>query len=326
MADMTKTIFIGGTGRCGTTLLKSIIGTHPSITSIPREFRLHIAPGGFLDLKRDLTKNWSRTRGNAAVHQFISICQKKYAPGFFRKVVERVFRQIFSISPFATSASSLESKECFGAYYRERLYKLVDQIVVSSGQSAHPESPGTLSSFFETKRFEEEDMNRVLSEFVDDLFQHVDGQNGIWCEDSPPNLLHFKSLNELFSDRTVKFIHIVRHPEDVVASWTKQSLDWSPNTFKNALFSVREVMNEIDRKIEGNREIDLKHVRFESLIKQPDKTLSELFHYLDEEYTDQLPEPDESKANIGRGNRTFDQEQLEQINNSLLWFYEKYGR
>lgn len=43
-------IFIGGTGRSGTTILGNLIGTHPAYAVIPVEMRFHTEPHGLMDV------------------------------------------------------------------------------------------------------------------------------------------------------------------------------------------------------------------------------------------------------------------------------------
>ena len=55
-----KTIFIGGSGRCGTKLLRDILGKHSKITALPFPTRFTIDPDGLVDTYKALTTGaWS---------------------------------------------------------------------------------------------------------------------------------------------------------------------------------------------------------------------------------------------------------------------------
>ena len=54
--EFLKPIFIGGTGRSGTTILKKVLQQHSNIVTIPNELRIIIDPDGILDLFNALTE------------------------------------------------------------------------------------------------------------------------------------------------------------------------------------------------------------------------------------------------------------------------------
>jgi omega-hydroxy-beta-dihydromenaquinone-9 sulfotransferase len=48
-------LFVGGTGKCGTTQLTRVLGEHPQVHALKWESRFLVDPGGFEDLARALT-------------------------------------------------------------------------------------------------------------------------------------------------------------------------------------------------------------------------------------------------------------------------------
>ncbi len=321
----STSVFIGGTGRCGTSILKKLIGDHPNITTIPPELRLHIAPGGLLDLKRSMSADWSRTRGNAAIQQFIAICHRKRSLRGIRKFVEKLARLV-NFSLFRKPILGLDDSACFGTALSRELKVLKRHLITDENRSSHPESPDPGQNFYESEPYEEDDMNRLLTEFIDKLFRSVNSESRIWCEDSPPNLLHVNRLQNIFSDRKVKFIHMVRNPEDVVSSWMKDSNFWSPGDFQSVLKGVRKIAEGIDRELNAADDIEIRNQCFEELIDHPERSMEEIFHFIDVDSPEHTLLPDQEKANIGRGKQQFDQNRLNQIEEQLYWFYERYAR
>src|SRR5437762_2352789 len=66
-------VFIGGTGRSGTTILFRLLESHPLVVKGPTELRIHVDPGGAIDLVRALTDNWSPYQGDIAIQRFIRL-------------------------------------------------------------------------------------------------------------------------------------------------------------------------------------------------------------------------------------------------------------
>jgi hypothetical protein len=56
---MTKMIFVGGTGRSGTSIVKELIAAHPGAASLPFEYRFIIDPDGLVDFYTSYTAAWS---------------------------------------------------------------------------------------------------------------------------------------------------------------------------------------------------------------------------------------------------------------------------
>lgn len=62
--------FIGGTGRSGTSQLRTVLGYHPAVHGIPDETRFLIDPGGLEDLAHALTDAYTPFHGIDALRRF----------------------------------------------------------------------------------------------------------------------------------------------------------------------------------------------------------------------------------------------------------------
>jgi len=67
--DINK-VFVGGTGRSGTTLIQNILGRHPSIYAIEKETRFLNDPDGLSDLVDNLTYKYNNISGMSALARF----------------------------------------------------------------------------------------------------------------------------------------------------------------------------------------------------------------------------------------------------------------
>ena len=52
-------IFIGGSGRSGTNILRKLLSNHSQVASLPFEYRFIIDPDGIVDFYNSFTSNWS---------------------------------------------------------------------------------------------------------------------------------------------------------------------------------------------------------------------------------------------------------------------------
>jgi hypothetical protein len=55
MGAVSGPLFVGGTGKCGTSQLTRVLGEHPQVYALEWESRFLVDPGGFEDLARALT-------------------------------------------------------------------------------------------------------------------------------------------------------------------------------------------------------------------------------------------------------------------------------
>lgn len=69
-------IFIGGTGRSGTTILAKILSQHNNVYKFPIELRYLTDPDGLLSLKTALTVNWSFYQADFAVERFFKLMKQ----------------------------------------------------------------------------------------------------------------------------------------------------------------------------------------------------------------------------------------------------------
>ena len=59
MTSDLQVVFIGGTGRCGTSITSAILGKHSLVTTLPFEYRFIIDPDGIVDFFRSYAATWS---------------------------------------------------------------------------------------------------------------------------------------------------------------------------------------------------------------------------------------------------------------------------
>ena len=87
-----KTCFIGGTGRCGTSILRTILSRHSSVATIPIEHRLMVDPDGIFDFYRSYTTGWSPYYADAKLTRLKNFLEELSSTSSVHKIFRYLFR------------------------------------------------------------------------------------------------------------------------------------------------------------------------------------------------------------------------------------------
>ena len=212
-------IFIGGTGRSGTTILKKVLASNSHVVAMPFELRMVVDPGGALDLVHFLSNRWSPYNADIAIHQFKRIAQECAFTSLPWRVVARSLAAI-GISPWRYSQVGIATV-VGNKYYRERVGFLLDEVVhdITAGNWTGSFPFQVRSKIYEAGPFEKAVIAVIVARFVHDLYCAIPNASVSthWVEDTPYNLIHAVELCDLFPD--MRLIHIYRDPRDVLASY-----------------------------------------------------------------------------------------------------------
>ncbi len=199
------TIFVGGTGRSGTTQLAEIVGQHPSVWHVPTETRFLVDPGGLADLVPALSTGYTPFHGDDALARFRTLVTRDVAG-----------------QPTPGALSHADLPAVFGAElyqdWAERL--LADLTWYAFDDRATRRIVGR---YFPDRAA----LVALCRSYVGELFAAGAQAHGkpFWCEKTPNNVLAAEFLWELFPD--ARLVHIVRHPVQVAASHL--SMAWAPD-------------------------------------------------------------------------------------------------
>jgi hypothetical protein len=215
MMRMTRVapIFIGGSGRSGTTQLAAVIGQHPQVWSCPLESRFIVDPGGLEDLTHALTTAYTPFHGTDALSRLRMLLAERLTGA--------------EVSVFAAwDMPAVVGPDRYWAWANEfcgdlTWYSYAEAVERSGIPPTHVTR--TVARYFERR----DDLLALCRARVDELFGMCARTAGkdVWCEKTPSNVLSAPFLWELFPE--AKLIHIVRHPERVVVSHLDQP--WAPD-------------------------------------------------------------------------------------------------
>ena len=246
---MHPRIFIGGSGKSGTSILNKTIGCHNKIHSFPGEMRFLVDPYGLISLLDGLTTRFSIPLATEYFFRF------------------EILMKVHLTFPIVLPYRGHKIHEWIGVkYYWHRLEQFCLSILCFEFEGSMKQSDPAIRkliryinlirqikemfkrrTFFVPKRLElshskvkvpryfsnREELITLCRDFVDDLFLYAAKQRGkqTWCEKTPANILQIAFLSELFPGHV--FIHIKRDPRGVAYSFNKKR--WGHNINDNCL-------------------------------------------------------------------------------------------
>lgn len=317
-------VFIGGTGRSGTTILRRILTNHSQIISFPRELRVIADPDGAIDLMSALTSDWTPYKADKAIHRFLRLMQLCDSYSFWGKPAILLRKLGISSRPYA----GMGFGEIFGRrFYRARISKLLDDIVSYKSRGSWVGSePYMLPAYiYEAGPFKIQEISQIIAGFFQDLYSQLTSNNAEthWVEDTPENLLNVQRLKLLFPN--MRFIHIFRDPRDVVASYSHRL--WGGDNLGIIARRVSQIMNEwlhIRSQLSYDEYFE---ISLEELAGNPERNLERICEYIGLPMTIKVSETqlDREKVHSGRWRQEFNQEDVESTNRYLIPIVEAFG-
>jgi Mor family transcriptional regulator len=327
--QLDRPVFIGGTGRSGTSIMANLLNSHADLCLPGHENKLIVEHNGLRDIVECLSGRYDITRFHFVIGDFLSRAQRMQQFGFpaaelnqrvsqLSKEQKLSFQQAFEIVqrenpgiPGSIHAIGVRfGTEHYIACINAFLLRIVAHIAADGIVSAD----GLLKPFFVARIFTREAILAECRRFLDELYAKPVAAAGAsrWVDDTPLNFVNFDFLHELYPK--MKFIHMIRDPRDVASSFTSQP--WFPSDRPLAI-SVCAAMIHSYRALKSRIPADnLLEVRLEDLVTKTDETLAMVAAFLDVDnrFDTGLVSPD--KANIGRS-RDFDAALTEAVNREL---------
>jgi len=322
-----KPIFIGGTGRSGTTILKRVLTCHSKIVSLRDELRVITDPGGALDLISALSGRWSPYNADAAMHRFRDImleCARTSSKAgiFLEKAERKIFRSL-GVSPRRYLGSGF-TYYFDASFYHQRLDRLIQELCYHITKGSWIGSPPfrVPSKIFECGPMPRADVERILERFFQDLYTNLarEGQTH-WLDDTPTNLLHTHELRGLFPD--MRLVHIYRDPRDVTASYSRFA--WGGGNFvaiARRLAGIYRHWFEIREGLSGDCVLE---ISLEELAAEPVAGLTKICNFVELDFEESLMQIPLDKVHAGRWRRDIPESEWEAVESHLGQFIKTYG-
>jgi hypothetical protein len=239
-ASQAQPVFIGGTGRSGTSVMGSLLNSHPQLVLPAHENKLIVERGGLRDIVEQLSARYDMKRRHYVIAEFVRWATKLRTLGFqnaelntrvnalrqqgmdFQKASEIVGRE--SNAPFSIHAIG----SSFGAaHYDDCIRKLVWRLCASILREGMVDTEGLMKPFFFPRAMSRDEALDACRTFLEELYAPILTRSGAvrWCDDSPDNWLYLDFLHDLYP--AMRFIHMIRDPRDVAGSYVNQV--WAPS-------------------------------------------------------------------------------------------------
>ncbi len=318
--------FIRGSGRCGTTITRHILGQHPLVATLPFEYRFIIDPDGIVDFYCSYTSSWSPYMADRRLKRLEELLRDILSSNFFHKVTQRILTIIDksglmisrkrylgvnlgefvpNMDVYITDFLDELCDFCYrGTWGGERSYRLKPKICFSTTKSRKE-----LSNIFE--KF----LRKVISDIM--KIQNKD----FYVEDNTWNILFAPELLELIPE--AKILHVYRDPRDVIASFSKQR--WMPT---DKIESAKIYKSIIDRWFSIRSILpsgSYFEIKLEDLVRNPRDILVKVCDFINLPWDESLLDVDLSKSHSGRWKSEYSKEEKEQINTLLKDTIEKLG-
>ena len=323
-----KQIFIGGTGRSGTTILKKILASHSQVVALPGELRVMTDPGGALELITALSDRWSPYNADAALQRFQTmVLEASRGRSELAVTAEKVEKRAFRyLGVSSRRYLGLSFGHCFGKrHLRQCLHDLVGELshqtVDGSWFGSDPLRIG--SKMYEADVTDRTAVGPVVAEFFTRLYSNMEGAETAthWLDDTPMNLIHANELLALYPE--MKLLHIYRDPRDVVASY--KTFAWGGDDYATTARRVANIYRrwcDVRQKLPDGSYLE---VGLERLSENAEDGLVQISDFLGLPQENLLTNYSLNRVNSGRWQREIPAEGHNALHYYLSDFIEEYG-
>lgn len=323
-----KQIFIGGTGRSGTTILKKILASHSQVTALPGELRVITDPGGALELIGALSERWSPYNADMAIQRFRRmILDSNRGRSELALTAEKVEKRAFRYL-------GISSRRYLGlgfAFYFDKqhtlhcLNELTDALSHSVVKGSWlGSSPLRLpAKMYEADVVDRVEVERLIADFFNRLYANmsVAAEHTYWLDDTPMNLIHADELYRLFPD--MRLLHIYRDPRDVVASY--KTFAWGGDDYGIVARRVANIYRrwrEVRKHLPAHTYLE---VGLETLSEQREEGLAQIMNFLELPRENLLIRHNLNRVNSGRWQKEIPSTCHDDLHHHLSEFIEEYG-
>jgi len=304
---MTKIIFVGGTGRCGTSIVKDVIAEHPDVASLPFEYRFIIDPDGLVDFYTSSAAAWSPYLADRRLKRLERLLNHLAREPLHHRVLGFLLRQWNRdgkvLSPRIYHGWELvRHLPNFERHTRDLMSKLVDFSFPACWVGT--ESYQFFPQVYHAAPRPKEELAQILGDFIRSVIDDLIRQTGktLFVEDNTWNILFAREILELLPE--AKIIHIYRDPRDVVASFSQQR--WSPADKEQGAWWYRAMMVHWFNMRSALPAGSFYELKLEDLVASPEAMLRDICRFAEVPFDGMMLHTDLSHSHSGRWKQEYD--------------------
>jgi len=315
---------VGGTGRCGTTILKRIFTRHPDVAEIP-EWRFSTDPDGLIDFYTSLSATWSPFLFDKKLKRLESLLsdlgQGNVLQTSYRKVMNRLgIQKMLPVNLIPRYSDIHIQKRC--PEYRPMVRSLVNELTVFKYQGHW-----TGNQFLQKRSIAHSGQHpaELLSEILGRFFRNVIEKTleiqgkSVYLEDNTWNILHFKPILDLIPE--ARLVHIYRDPRDVVCSFMKQT--WAPSDLDQAAKFYMDLMDAwwiVRDQVPAKQFLE---ISLEGLVTNPEETIRRVARFWNIRWDASLLETPLNRSNSGRWKKELSKKEQNRLSKRLSRYIQK---
>jgi hypothetical protein len=317
-SETLRIVFIGGTGRCGTNILKKIFSKHSQVATLPFEHRFLIDPDGIIDFYSTFPQSWSPfladKRLSRLKHLLDEVSEDKIIHRILRKILLFINKEGKFISPQRYVGWRLNKHFANFKKYNKRLIAQLHEFefdAVYPGTDNYTFRPQLYHSSPKSKQ----ELTKIFGDYLRSLIQDflTVHKKEFFIEDNTWNIFFSREFLGLLPE--AKIIHIYRDPRDVVASFSKQR--WCPSDKMEAAQWYKTMMEYwFSLKVELPSS-SYHETKLESLVNSPEKTIKELCQFTGLPFETGMLRVDLSRSHGGRWKKEFSENEKIEITDFL---------
>lgn len=320
------TLFIGGSGRSGTSITRRVVGSHPEVVSLPFEHRFLVDPDGIVDFYRSYEATWTPFLADRRLRRLERLLRQMARSSAVGRIVERGFRQIDPtgrwLTPPPYAAWELDRHL---PNFTQHVDSLLDEITSFTfpGTWVGARPLGFKNRMRHAPPPSRIDLRGALRQFVHrvlvDLVRSRDGT--LYVEDNTWNILLARELSELVPG--AKFLHVYRDPRDVVASYMVQR--WAPGKASQAARWYADILShwwEIRQELRQDLVLE---ISLEELVSQTRDTVERICTFVELTFDESMLAVSLDRAHRGRWQRDLAVREQEVVQGILDPYLRRLG-